>query len=113
MRLCSENSSELYSKIFDQKNLDNLVEGISKNQKKIIPNMDENINLNTVNKMILEDMQFYLPDDILVKVDRATMYSSLETRLPLLDHRLINYVFRVPTEKKIRFFKGKWILKKY
>ena len=74
--------------------------------------MDENINLNIVNKMILEDMQSYLPDDILVKVDRASMYSSLETRLPMLDHRLINYVFRIPIEKKIRFFKGKWILKK-
>ena len=111
--ITARNSSELYSKIFDQtKNLDNLVEGISKNQKKIIPNMDENINLNTVNKMILEDMQFYLPDDILVKVDRASMHSSLETRLPMLDHRLINYVFRIPIEKKIRFFKGKWILKK-
>ena len=74
--------------------------------------MDENINLNIVNKMILEDMQSYLPDDILVKVDRASMHSSLETRLPMLDHRLINYVFRIPIEKKIRFFKGKWILKK-
>tara|TARA_B100001989_G_C24544765_1_gene469990 strand:- start:54 stop:2036 length:1983 start_codon:yes stop_codon:yes gene_type:complete len=111
--ITARNSSEIYHKIFHQgANFNNIVKGVSKNQNEFISTNDEDINLNTVHKMILEDMRCYLPDDILVKVDRATMYSSLETRLPLLDHRLINYVFRVPTEKKIRFFKGKWILRK-
>lgn len=54
----------------------------------------------------------YLPDDILVKMDRASMYSSLEVRSPFLDKRFSDYVLSLPQEDKIHILKGKYLLKK-
>ena len=69
-------------------------------------------NLNFQEQMMVLDCLTYLPDDILVKIDRAAMASSIETRIPFLDHKLIEYVFKIPHNLKYRDGQGKWILRK-
>ncbi|MEO5772700.1 MAG: asparagine synthase (glutamine-hydrolyzing) [Sphingomicrobium sp.] len=64
-----------------------------------------------VARMRYLDLVNYLPGDILTKVDRASMAASLETRAPLLDHRLVEWSFRVPTEIHLRNGQGKWLLR--
>jgi asparagine synthase (glutamine-hydrolysing) len=62
--------------------------------------------------MMLLDAITYLPDDILVKVDRASMASSLEARAPFLDRRVIEFAAHLPLDFKMRHGAGKWILRK-
>ena len=69
--------------------------------------------VNTLEKMMISDFKGYLPDDLLVKVDRSTMSVSLEGREPLLDHKIIEFAARIPISTKKNKAILKDILKRY
>ena len=65
-----------------------------------------------ISRIIYRDMTEYLPGDVLVKLDRASMAASLEARCPFLDHRMIEFAWRVPTRLKVHGGQGKWLLRR-
>lgn len=67
--------------------------------------------LGRVEQLSRYDLVEYLPQDILVKIDRAAMAASLETRTPLLDHRVVEFAFSLPMRFKLRDGRGKWLLR--
>ena len=67
--------------------------------------------LGAVPALLYLDAMTYMTDDVLVKVDRTSMMHSLEVRVPLLDHKVLEFVARIPFAYKLRGGVGKWILK--
>jgi len=73
--------------------------------KKLSSSEDDNIN-----RMLYVDLKYSLPNDMLTKVDLMSMKNSLEVRVPLLDHRVVEFAFQLPGSLKLRGKKGKYIL---
>ncbi len=76
------------------------------------PHFKKAQHLDEINAELYLDLKTYLVDDILVKVDRMSMATSLEARVPLLDHKFVEWVMLLPGELKLRNFESKWIFKK-
>ncbi len=72
----------------------------------------EALDYSQLNGELYLDLKTYLVDDILVKVDRMSMAASLEARVPLLDHHLVNFAFSLEEDQKIQGRTGKWFFKK-
>lgn len=68
--------------------------------------------LDQINGELFLDLKTYLADDLLVKIDRMSMAASLETRVPFLDHRLVEFVLSLPGNLKVKGLTLKWLLKK-
>lgn len=101
-----ENNSDFYKKLnlFDN----NILNNTSKDYENIF---DEYQSIDLIESVQRNDIDFYLPNDILVKVDRASMFNSLEVRSPFLCHKLVNKAFELPIDYKLRNNITKYILK--
>jgi len=109
----SNNADEIYEKLISVCDVKDLpiktTESITRN-----PMQDEISDLlpNFIERMSYKDTMTYLPDDILTKVDRASMSTSLENRVPLLDHRIMEFVWKLPLSIRMEHGKRKILLKK-
>jgi asparagine synthase (glutamine-hydrolysing) len=73
--------------------------------------IDDNVQILNLEEIIRHDLNNYLPDDILCKVDRASMHNSLEVRSPLINHNIYNYVSHIPIDQLINNGEMKSVLK--
>lgn len=109
--LSSKDIEEVYLKLVTHWQPNEIVLGATEPNTYLSGNMPNIDRLNSVERMMFLDSITYLPDDILVKVDRAAMGVSLETRTPFLDHQVINFAWQLPFELKLKNGVGKWALR--
>ena len=88
-----------------------VVVGASEPPTLLTGNMPDLHGLGDIERMMALDTVTYLPDDILVKVDRAAMAVSLETRVPFLNHNVVEFAWRLPLDHKLRDGQSKWPLR--
>ena len=93
-------SSPSINKFFQKQNFDSSRDSIDFVKKE-----------NFIESMMLSDIKYYLPDDILCKVDRASMWNGIEVRSPFLHHSLVKYCLELPVNTKFKKKENKWILR--
>ena len=116
-RMIDINHIEKFKKLLKKKSLLDLTCSLVKNPNTKIFNSDfdhqiEDHNIGELNNLLLYDYKNYLESDILKKVDRATMYYSIEGREPLVDHRIFEFMASVDENLKIKGSQKKYLLKK-
>ena len=110
--LCSHTAAELYRGLVSHwENSPALVLGSTEAATVLTDASTYPAGLSDVELMMALDMVSYLPDDILCKVDRAAMSVSLESRVPFLDHRVVEFAWRLPQDCKLRDGMSKWVLR--
>jgi asparagine synthase (glutamine-hydrolysing) len=110
--LASRSVDELYlGLISHQRDPARWVVSATEPASSILQEHSELSGLSPVEQMMALDAATYLPDDILVKVDRASMGVSLESRVPFLDHRIVEFAWRLPLDYKLREGVTKWPLR--
>ena len=106
-----ENGTAIYRKLVTQWEPDTVVSNAREHRGAAWdPNVERDFPALTERMQFL-DLVGYLPDDILTKVDRASMAVALEARVPLLDHRVVEFAWRLPRSAKIRGRTSKWLLR--
>ncbi|HEX8572063.1 MAG TPA: asparagine synthase (glutamine-hydrolyzing) [Allosphingosinicella sp.] len=110
--LGSRSSSELYHGLVSSwRSPEDVVVGGHEPPTLLTGDMPDLAGLDDIERMMALDMLTYMPDDILAKVDRAAMSVSLETRVPFLDHRVVEHAWRMPLQHKLRDGQTKWALR--
>jgi asparagine synthase (glutamine-hydrolysing) len=110
--LLSNSPDDLYRRLVSQWNEPGeLVIGGREPPPRVMPEILRERIPDFTERMMHMDLVTYLPDDVLAKVDRASMGVGLENRAPLLDHRLLGWIWRLPLSFRIRDGQGKWILR--
>jgi asparagine synthase (glutamine-hydrolysing) len=105
--LGAHNINDFYTDIVNHWKGDSLVLALNERRESSLFSSISNSFSSPESWMMAMDMDTYLPDDILVKVDRASMANSLEARVPFLDHRIVEFAAKIPVEQKIKNGKGK------
>jgi asparagine synthase (glutamine-hydrolysing) len=107
-----KNEDELFfSLVSEWSNPDKVVKGACEPVTLLKKTTDWPVLPDVEHRMMYLDAMTYLPNDILVKVDRAAMGTSLETRTPFLDHRVVELAWQLPLNMKLRNNQGKWALR--
>ena len=110
----SKNLNDLYMRLVSNwQDPASVVKGAEEHQKRVSTDDFLLAELDDITKMMAIDMLSYLPDDILVKVDRAAMGVSLETRVPFLDQDVFEFASKIPLEMKLNKGVGKSVLRDF
>jgi len=107
--LYSENIDDLYFNLIST--VKNPTEWLIDSEEHPSPNYNFNLKISGIERMMIKDLTGYLPTDILTKVDRTTMATSLEARTPFLDKEIVQFALSLPLEYKIRAGIGKSVLR--
>jgi len=109
-RVLKVNPADIYRELMSHwSNPSDVVVGAQEPSPYLMPGHGQPALSNFVERGAWLDLVGYLPDDILVKVDRASMAVSLESRIPMLDHRVVEFAWRLPLRMKLRNGVAKWL----